>query len=76
MPEAIEKAREIAAISPDAIMATRAALRQAMETGSVERAFQIAHEDIYRRLMRSDNTKEGLVAFKEKRRPKWIDSKL
>lgn len=74
--EAIQKAQQIAAISPDSIMVTRAALREAWETASVERAFQITHENLYDRLMESENSTEGLKAFKEKRKPRWRDSKL
>lgn len=74
--ETIEKAKTIAAISPDGVVVTRAALREALETASVERAFQITHENFYERLMRSENSAEGLLAFREKRKPNWKDSKL
>ena len=39
LAETIEKAKQIAAISPDGIIVTRAALREAWETASVDRAF-------------------------------------
>ena len=71
--EALEKAKAIAAISPDGIVVTRAALREAWETASVERAF---HDNFYDKLMKTDNTAEGLAAFREKRRPKWRESKI
>ena len=74
--ETVEKAKQIAAISPDSIMVTRAGLREAWETASVERAFQITHEQLYDRLVEGENTTEGLRAFKEKRRPMWRDAKL
>ena len=74
--ETIEKAKQIAAISPDGIIVTRAALREAWETASVERAFQITHESFYDRLMTGENSVEGLAAFREKRKPKWRESKL
>lgn len=76
LEETIEKAKQIAAISPDGIIVTRAALREAWETGSVERAFQIIHEEYFEKLMKSENSKEGLAAFREKRKPKWTGSKL
>ena len=76
LDETLEKAKQIAAISSDGIIVTRAALREAWETGSVERAFQITHEQFFERLMKSENSVEGLAAFKEKRRPKWTGSKL
>lgn len=74
--ETIEKAKQIAAISPDGIIVTRAALREAWETASVERAFQITHEQFFEKLMKSENSIEGLSAFREKRKPKWTGSKL
>lgn len=74
--ETIEKAKQIAAISPDGIIVTRAALREAWETASVERAFQTVHDDYYTKLMGTENSIEGLAAFREKRKPKWGDSKL
>lgn len=68
--ETLEKAKQIASISPDGTKVTRAALREAWETASVERAFQITHDEYYDRLMKSDNAVEGLAAFREKRKPK------
>ena len=76
LEETLEKARQIAAISPDGIIVTRAALREAHETGNVERAFQVVHERQYERLLKSENSVEGLAAFREKRNPRWRDSKL
>lgn len=76
MDEAIEVAKQIADISPDAIVITRAGLREAWETASVERAYQITHEKLNRQLVKSENHAEGLAAFREKRKPKWKDSKL
>ena len=76
LAETIEKAKQIAAISPDGIIVTRSALREAWETASVEKAFQITHETFYDKLMRSENSIEGLAAFREKRRPNWRDAKL
>ncbi|KAK5304585.1 hypothetical protein LTR99_003648 [Exophiala xenobiotica] len=76
LDEALEVAKSIAAISPDAIIVTRAALREAWETASVERAFQLTHERYDERLMKGFNAKEGLAAFKEKRNPEWQASKL
>ena len=74
--ETLEKAKQIAAISPDGTTVTRAALREAWETGSVERAFQLTHDSWYEKLMKSDNAVEGLAAFREKRKPKWRQPKL
>lgn len=76
LEETMEKAKQIAAISPDGIIVTRSALREAWETASVERAFQITHDSYFDKLMRSENSAEGLSAFREKRKPKWKGSKL
>lgn len=73
---ALEKAKQIAAISPDGIAVTRAALREAWENGSVERAFQTVHESMFEDLMKAENSVEGLRAFREKRKPRWKGSKL
>lgn len=76
LEETLAKAQEIAAISSDGVIVSRAALREAWETASVERAYQITHERYYDALIRSENCAEGLAAFKEKRKPAWKDSKL
>ena len=76
LEEALDVAKQIASISPDAIAVTRAGLREAWETASIERAFQITHETLNDRLVRGTNHAEGLAAFREKRKPKWKDAKL
>ena len=76
LSETIEKAKRIASISPDGIIVTRAALREAWETASIERAYQIPHDLYYKKLMASENSKEGLAAFREKRKPEWKNSKF
>lgn len=74
--EAVEMASKMANISPDAIIVTRAALREAWETASVERAFELTDQRFKRALMSGENSKEGLAAFAEKRAPRWKPSKL
>lgn len=76
LDEALETAESVAAISPDAIIMTRAALREAWETAGVERAFQLTHESYDDKLMKGFNAQEGLAAFKEKRTPIWQAFKL
>ncbi|EME80680.1 uncharacterized protein MYCFIDRAFT_141772 [Pseudocercospora fijiensis CIRAD86] len=76
LEEKLAKAKEIANISPDGTIVTRAGLREAWETGSIERAFQVTHEQLYDKLIASENCAEGLGAFRTKRQPKWKDSKL
>lgn len=74
--EAVKLANEIAAISPDAAIVTRAALREAWETASVERATQVIIERYNEALILGENAREGLTAFAEKRKPEWKPSKL
>lgn len=76
LEETMALARQIAGKSPDGVVVTRAALREAWETASVEQAFQVQHEAWYEKLMGSENSREGLAAFREKRAAKWRDSKL
>src|ERR1700754_3168976 len=42
--EAVELAKKVASISPDAIIVGRAAIREGWESGSVERGYQLADE--------------------------------
>jgi enoyl-CoA hydratase/carnithine racemase len=74
--EALKLANEIAAISPDSAIVTRAALKEAWETGSVERATQLTIEQYNHGLNAGENALEGLKAFAEKRKPIWRPSKL
>jgi enoyl-CoA hydratase/carnithine racemase len=76
MDEAFKMARDIAAISPDAILVTKTALREAWKVSSVEIAFRKIHGEFYEALMAGQNSREGLAAFREKRSPKWVASRL
>ncbi|KAE9371755.1 ClpP/crotonase [Stipitochalara longipes BDJ] len=74
--EAVEMAKKIAALSPDAIIVTRAGLREAWEGGSVERGVQRVGERYEKALFEGENIRIGLEAFAGKRKPKWVESKL
>ena len=74
--EAVKLAEKVANISPDAIVVTRAGLRETWETGSVERGFELVDQRLKKGLMAGENAKEGLTAFREKRKPVWKASKL
>lgn len=76
LEEAVALAQKVADISPDAIIVTRAAIRETWENGSVERGFQLVNERLSRGLMEGENSREGLAAFREKRKPVWRASKL
>ena len=74
--EAVKLAQKVADISPDAVIVSRSAIREAWETASVERAYQLSDERWRDGLMRGENTREGLSAFAAKRKPNWKGSKL
>jgi enoyl-CoA hydratase/carnithine racemase len=74
--EAVSCASLIARKSPDAIIVSRAGLRQALETASVERATQITEQQYLHALTTGENFRIGLKAFAEKKAPQWIPSRL
>ncbi|KFZ07619.1 hypothetical protein V501_06284 [Pseudogymnoascus sp. VKM F-4519 (FW-2642)] len=69
MEESLELAAKISNLSPDAIIVTRSGLREAWETGSVERATQITSDRYDYQLGTAPNMKIGLVAFAQKKKP-------
>ncbi|RJE21813.1 carnitinyl-CoA dehydratase [Aspergillus sclerotialis] len=76
VPEAIELAQLIASKSPDGVIVSRAGIRQAFETASMERASQITEQEYGQALKEGDNFKIGVKAFAEKKTPQWVASKL
>ena len=74
--EAVEMAKAVSSFSPDAIIITRSGLREAWETGSVERASQRTEDRYGKHLREAENTKIGLEAFAQKKQPQWVPSKL
>jgi enoyl-CoA hydratase/carnithine racemase len=75
LKRAIEYAAEIASLSPDSVIISRLAAREAWETG-VSRATMRGQELWAEAMLRSKNATEGLVAYREKREPKWLPSYL
>lgn len=72
---AIELAKEIAANSPDAIIATRDGLmagEDGVDADEAGRAFQKKWQP----LVNMENCLEGIAAFNQRRKPNWKDSKL
>ncbi|ORY10618.1 ClpP/crotonase-like domain-containing protein [Clohesyomyces aquaticus] len=76
LEEAVKLASAVANISPDSAVVTRAGLKEALETGSVERATQLTLERYNEALNSGENALEGLMAFAQKRKPNWQPSKL
>jgi len=60
LEETVEMASKIASLSPDSVIVTRHGLREAWETGSVERATQRTSERYDRLLFEGDNAKIGI----------------
>lgn len=76
LPEAIAWAKEIAAISPDSIICTRAMLREGWTTADVVEATRVSGQREWKELQLGENMREGLTAFKEKRPPRWKGPRL
>jgi enoyl-CoA hydratase/carnithine racemase len=74
--EAVELAKKVASLSPDAIVVTRAGLREAWEEGSVERGVQRVGDRYDRALFEGENIRIGLEAFAGKKKPEWVASKI
>jgi len=74
--EAVEVAKRIASLSPDGVIVSRAGLREAWETGSVERATQRTGERYDRLLFEGENMRIGVEAFAAKKKPLWVASKI
>ncbi|KAK2735030.1 hypothetical protein FQN57_001372 [Myotisia sp. PD_48] len=74
--EALALAAEIALLSPDAIVVTKAGIREAWETGNVDLAVANTRQQYSAKLQTCPNTAEGLAAFREKRQPRWVKSSL
>jgi enoyl-CoA hydratase/carnithine racemase len=75
LERAIAYAVEIAEKSPDSVIISRLAAREAWETG-VSRATTRGQEIYSEAMLRSKNAAEGLAAYREKRDPKWLPSYL
>lgn len=75
LDRAIAYAVEIAEKSPDSVIISRLGAREVWETG-VSRATVRGQELYAEAMLRSKNSAEGLVAYREKRKPKWLPSYL
>ncbi|KAG6011667.1 hypothetical protein E4U43_008185 [Claviceps pusilla] len=74
--DAVALATNMAGMSPDAIVVTRAGLREAWETASVERAAQLVQGRYAKALLEGENLRIGLMAFVAKKDPEFVPSKL
>lgn len=75
LPEALGFARAIATKSPDAILVSRSGIREGLETG-IEQATEITNQRYRQKLVDGENFKIGVLAFMEKKIPRWVPSRL
>jgi len=73
LARAHELAERITRNSPTAVRASLEALSNLDNSGSIEQALAANHQ-IFRRLMRTRDFKEGVTAFAQKRTPQWSGS--
>lgn len=76
LEEAVDLAKQVADMSPDAIIVSRAGLRETWETASVERSAQLVQDRYAKGLLGGENLRIGLMAFVTKQKPEWVPSKL
>ncbi|KAF4975481.1 hypothetical protein FZEAL_7744 [Fusarium zealandicum] len=74
--KALEYAALIASNSPDSVIVSRAGIISGWEHGSAENAARLHGETWNSTMDNCHNFHEGVQAFVEKRKPRWVDSKL
>ena len=74
--EAITWAEEIASNSPDSVIVSREGIKIGWEGVSAQEGTERLRRGIYSRIDGGENMLEGVRAFVEKRKPRWVDSKL
>ena len=73
---AVAVAGVIAENSPDAVLVSREGIKLGWEGIGADEATTMLNDTWVKRLYEGENIKEGLLAFVEKRKPVWKDSKL
>jgi enoyl-CoA hydratase/carnithine racemase len=74
--EAIEMAKLVAANSPDSVIVSREGIKMGWEGVGAEEGTRLIMENWYSRMDKGENMKEGVRSFVEKRKPRWVPSKL
>lgn len=75
--KAVEWAGVVAENSPDAVVVSKEGVEGGWEAGGVEEATaRLVTGEAFGKMDGGENMREGLRAFGEKRRPRWVDSKL
>ncbi|KAL1957318.1 hypothetical protein VTO42DRAFT_6107 [Malbranchea cinnamomea] len=73
---AVERALEIAGNSPDAVIVSREGIKMGWEGVGAEEGSRLLADAWEKKLTSGENMKEGVLAFVEKRKPRWVPSKL
>ncbi|MCJ1272209.1 hypothetical protein MMC22_012117, partial [Lobaria immixta] len=71
--KAVELGTIIAGNSPDSVIVSKAGIEEGWKDGGVEEGTERLVRGIYQDMEAGENMKEGINAFVEKRRPKWVD---
>ena len=74
--EAIKMAEVICANSPDSVIVSREGVKLGWEGVGAEEGTRLLAENWYSRMDGGENMKEGVKSFVEKRKPRWVPSKL
>ena len=73
---ALDVATAIADNSPDSVVVSREGILLGWHGLGAEEGTESLIQGSWKRMEGGENMKEGVKAFVEKRRPKWVDSKL
>jgi enoyl-CoA hydratase/carnithine racemase len=74
--EAVRMAEMIAENSPDSVIVSREGIKLGWEGVGAEEGTRLLDENWYQKMNGAENMTEGLRAFVEKRKPRWVPSKL
>jgi len=74
--EAIKIAELITANSPDSVIVSREGVKMGWDGVGAEEGTRLVIENWYSRMDGGENMKEGVRSFVEKRKPRWVPSKL
>jgi len=69
-------AEAIAENSPDSVLVSREGIKLGWEAIGAEDGTRFLAENWYPKMDGGENMKEGVLAFVEKRKPRWVASKL
>jgi len=74
--EAVKMAEQIASGSPDSIIVSRAGVMAGWDGLGAEEGTEAVVKGLYKNMEGGENMKEGVKSFVEKRKPRWVASKL